>query len=517
MSSPNHLEINGRLLTFPLAELLTEIHQSGLSGSIRVAVGANKTVIYFKEGEVVFAVSNQRQHRIFEILLVAGALTKEQLVKIPEFTNDFALAKALQESNQLPESAMRVVFLQQVEAIVKDGLTWPDGIWTFSALARIKDDICYQIELPRILSAHVRTIPQETITKRFKSFEERFKRIGTPPNGINLVPQEAFLLSRFEQSTLTVEQIKSLSGLSDFDMLQRIYILWMSGFLIRENFEAAFPESAVASLRSSKFEIKKHVPPPVQTPLPVVAKTPVAEETPEDAPKAELTLETYLAQIESAETHYASLGISHKAEATEIKMAYFNLAKRFHPDMYHKQTDAETHRRIQHAFTEIAQAYETLRNTETRQTYDFKLRKLLAEMEKMSEADKAKPVSEQKLLNEASEVFEQGFSSLMEEEYDRALTLLARATTMAPTVAKYRAYYGKALSADKNQRFKAEAEMQAAIKMEPDNATHRIMLAEFFIQYNLKKRAEGELNRLLAVIPDSKEAKFLLDSLQQSS
>jgi hypothetical protein len=40
------------------------------------------------------------------------------------------------------------------------------------------------------------------------------------------------------------------------------------------------------------------------------------------------------------------------------------------------------------------------------------------------------------------------------------------------------------------------------------------MLAEFFVQHNLPKRAEGELNRLLAIFPDNKEARVLLDSLQ---
>jgi hypothetical protein len=41
------------------------------------------------------------------------------------------------------------------------------------------------------------------------------------------------------------------------------------------------------------------------------------------------------------------------------------------------------------------------------------------------------------------------------------------------------------------------------------------MLAEFFIQFNLLKRAEGELNRLLAVYPSNREARELLDSLRK--
>ncbi len=55
--------------------------------------------------------------------------------------------------------------------------------------------------------------------------------------------------------------------------------------------------------------------------------------------------------------------------------------------------------------------------------------------------------------------------------------------------------------------------MQAALRLEPDNADVRLMLAEFFVQVNLLKRAEGELNRLLAIFPGNSEPRALLDSM----
>ena len=84
-----------------------------------------------------------------------------------------------------------------------------------------------------------------------------------------------------------------------------------------------------------------------------------------------------------------------------------------------------------------------------------------------------------------------------------------------PKNARYHAYYGKALSADEKQKHKAESELQAALKIDPNNPTFRILLAEFFIQFNLLKRAEGELKRLLDLFPSNREARDLLDSLQK--
>ena len=57
--------------------------------------------------------------------------------------------------------------------------------------------------------------------------------------------------------------------------------------------------------------------------------------------------------------------------------------------------------------------------------------------------------------------------------------------------------------------------MQTALKLDPSNPTFRILLAEFFIQHNLLKRAEGELKRLLAVFPSNREAQDLLASLKK--
>ncbi len=57
----------------------------------------------------------------------------------------------------------------------------------------------------------------------------------------------------------------------------------------------------------------------------------------------------------------------------------------------------------------------------------------------------------------------------MEENYEDALPFLARAVQLATDNARYHAFYGKALSSDKTQRYKADAEMQTAIRLDAEN------------------------------------------------
>ena len=108
----------------------------------------------------------------------------------------------------------------------------------------------------------------------------------------------------------------------------------------------------------------------------------------------------------------------------EIKAAYFRLAKRFHPDLFYRRVADELHRRIQNAFTRIAQSYETLRNAESREVYDFKLRKEIANLSKRAKNNSGRSQTPLQMMEEqAAENFEQGFNLIMEEEFEEAVPL----------------------------------------------------------------------------------------------
>ncbi len=521
MSSSKNLEISGDLVEHPFAEVLLELLDSGLEGSIRVSARDSKAIFYFREGELLFAVSNQRRHRIFQILLDADLIAKEQLVEITDFTNDHLLAKALRESNTLPDSTLDTVFARQVESVFHESIHWREGTWAFSPLARIRDNLSYKPDIHGILIKYGREMSKENIVRRFKSFKEMFGRRATAPSHINLLPPEAFMLSRFEGGLLRVEELMSMTGMTDAENLRVIYSLWLGGFLERSGWNTAIGPRRILEIRSAKIEIKKQ-PPPIPEPATaeigkqsVGIKEPESAAAPAEPPKREITLEAYLSRVEGAETHYETLGVPIDSDAPRLKQAYFTLAKQFHPDMYHRSADAVSQRRIQDAFTRIAHAFETLRNEETRSRYDYRLKSILDELRRQGKIG-AEPEkqSSQTQLREASEIFDHGFNLLMDEDYDAALPYLTRAVSMAPEVARYHAYYGKVLATDRSQKFKAEAELQTAIKLDPGNPTFRILLAEFFVDYNLLKRAEGELNRILETFPDNPEAVAMLDRLR---
>ncbi|MDQ3181121.1 MAG: J domain-containing protein, partial [Acidobacteriota bacterium] len=103
------------------------------------------------------------------------------------------------------------------------------------------------------------------------------------------------------------------------------------------------------------------------------------------------------------------------------------MAKQFHPDLFYKQSNATLFQRIQHAFTEFAQAYETLKTDTSREVYDYRMRKELAEMKTRTEDGSSPKDLKQKQAEHAAENFEQGFSLLMNGKGESAIPFLARA------------------------------------------------------------------------------------------
>lgn len=526
MTSSNNLEINGNLTEHPLAELLVEVHQAKLSGSLRLANGGQKIIIYFDEGEIVFAVSNSRQHRLFELLLREKIATKQQLLSIPDFTDDLALGRNLVKNNLFAKTDIDALFSRQIEEILQTVFDWQEGAWIFSPHIRIKEDIQFKIDLPKLLIKYARNLSAATIVRRFKSFRERFVARSEMPVQINLLPPEAFVFSRFENSVMSIEKISAVSGMPEDATLKILYTLWLGGFLSRQDWNMAFNTRVTSAILAANFTLKKVEKKPIITriELPInEAKddVPTLEIEETEPVEEKLSLKNYLNRIENATNHYEILAIPLEADKTEIKAAYFALAKQFHPDLFYKKIDERSFKRIQNAFTEFAQAYETLRNEASRDIYDYRMRKELAEIAEMAILEESgfssEEVDAQKQSNQAAENFDQGFNLLMDQHYEPAVPFLARAVHLAPDNARYHAYHGKVLSFDDKQRHKAESELQTAIKLDGENVDYRIMLAEFFIQIGFLKRAEGELNRLLAVFPNNKEAQLLLDNIQLKS
>lgn len=513
MTAQTNLDLKGTFQHHPFAELVVEIVHARLSGSLRVANGNRKSVIYFRDGVVVYAASNSREHRLFNVLLQRNKVDQKTLARVPEFANDFELAAALEEKGIMPKADIAQFVGFQIEAIIIDSLTWTSGEWSFSPLARLREDMIVKVDVFKVLVDYARCIAAQDVYQRFKSVQETFYADPNPTTAAVLQEHEKYTLDCFNGLPLTIEELRVGSGLPEAVMMESLYVLWLGGFLVRSEWNAAFSQAKIAEILGARVSRIKQAT-EIAKPAEKVVESEAPVEEAAKLPEVEISLEEYLERVETAGTLYDVLGVETNAKLADLKNAYFSMAKLFHPDRFHRE-GADKLKRIQVAFTAIAQAYEMLKVDESRSAYDFKMRKELEYREKRKAEGVVDPTSpEERQVEQGLESFEKAMEAINEEEFAAAAGHLARASHYSPQNALFHAYFGYALSKLEKQTHKAEQEFQAAIKIDPKNPKIRMMLVDFFIDMKMDKRAAGELKRFLEIVPGNREAMNLLAKLQ---
>jgi curved DNA-binding protein CbpA len=526
----------GQLNEHPLGELIREIHAAGLSGALRLYRERAKAVVYFDSGEIIYAASNLRTYRLSECVRRWGVFDKQQLPIVQETMSDLDFGAAMVKSGALSRESLGELIAHQVSEMLCHALLWIDGEWDFDVRVRLADDMRVELKMNELLMESARRLPVEFVTSRFKDHNEKLSLEEDAPDNLALLPAEAFVLTRVDAPT-TVNDLLAVGGLPEADALQVIYTLASGGLLRRDGWPQAFTKEEISRAQAAKVTSPKPVkaePKIVSKSAPQIKATPVPEEKPDE--KAELA--ALFARLKTATNFYQMLGVVRPAGDADIKRAYHSLAKRFHPDRFRKSVDDTLHARIESAFAQIAHAYEALKDKQVRAVYDSKLltqeqmarasnasrepNHSGANLAKATSTESFKPTDSppQSQFNtestpaDAEERFQQGLSALQRGNNALALTCLGEAARLLPSQPRYRAYYGRALANEERLRRSAEAEIKAAITLDANNSSYRVMLAELYIEIGLLRRAQGELERALSIDPGNNDARNLLDKMK---
>ncbi len=490
--------MQGLLSEHPLAELIREITAAGLSGSLRLSRERAKVAIYFESGQLVFATSNLRTHRLREVVKRSG-LSDTHLNEFPAKASDEELAAAMIDRRLLKPETLAAIRGNQVCDVLRLALLWIDGTWEFDPRVRLVDETRVQINVNRLLLECARHLPTGFIASRLERPSSTYLK-ADKDLATNLLPAEAFVLSHASDS-VTLRELAAISGAGEEEGYRAIYALSLSGLLQRSAWGVALRvDTSTGTTKAPRAGSK--------------AAGAAAVEVDELA-----EVEALFARLNIAKDHYEVLDIARLATIEEIKSAYHALARRFHPDRFH-QSDPELRNRVESAFARIAQAYETLSDQSQRADYDAKRSPKPAATGRQKPAtpavgsNGAKQSPPGAAANRAETSFQHGLDALKRNRHDEAVRFLAEAAMLAPREARYRAHYGHALIRRSNTRRIAETELQAALALEPENTTYRVMLAELYKQLGLHRRAEGELERALAANPKNEAARALLLSLK---
>jgi hypothetical protein len=367
--------MKGQLYAHPLAELIREISGAALSGALRLEHELAKVVLYFEDGEIIYAVSNLRAYRLSECLRRWRVVSEAQLAAAGEHSSDMKLVYALSAAGALNRQAINDLLARQASELLRPALLWTSGTWDFDPRVRLTEEIKSRVLLGQLLMESARRVPPEYAASRFPDGSEILSPVRSVPEDSALQPMEGFILSRLD-IPMRVGELTAISGLPEAETLHAVYTLALGGFLQRERWSRAFSDEEMRRALAIK-EGQARAAATKGAATDALKEDKSAAETAKAAaePKTEgderRELEALFERLKKATDYYQVLGVNRAADGAEIKRVYHSLAKRFHPDRFHQ--DATVRTRIEDAFAQIAQAYETLKERRSRATYDYKL------------------------------------------------------------------------------------------------------------------------------------------------
>ena len=202
-------------------------------------------------------------------------------------------------------------------------------------------------------------------------------------------------------------------------------------------------------------------------------------------------------------THYELLEVNVDVSFDEIKKAYLQKVKKYHPDMHNYLHNENLNEHLFKLFSALNYAYNTLKNEKSRAEYDDSIFKI----------KKSKKVQDPNIIL-AKEHFRKGVNDFTKGDFWGASDSFRMSTRMQPREANHWAHLGLALSRIPKRIKEAEEAMLEAIRLDPKNSDYYMHLGLIFLSSGLKLRAIREFEKALKFNPDNKKARIELDKLK---
>ncbi|MBN2400639.1 MAG: DnaJ domain-containing protein [Candidatus Aminicenantes bacterium] len=194
--------------------------------------------------------------------------------------------------------------------------------------------------------------------------------------------------------------------------------------------------------------------------------------------------------------YYELFNLNNSVAFNEIKDAYYQYAKKYHPDRFGDAPDPELKDKANLVFSRINKAFEVLSSEEKRREYDTKGYKEIQKVDKVTE----------NLVEKANLFYRKAKSSYAQKRFLEAASLLEEAVRNDKSKSQYFLLLGLSQSNIPALRRVAEKNLQKVVEMEPWNAEPLVALGLLFLAEKLDKRAGSFFRKALAIDPDHEVA-----------
>lgn len=230
-----------------------------------------------------------------------------------------------------------------------------------------------------------------------------------------------------------------------------------------------------------------------------------------DAPKTEDAIQferEMNARLEIARrgTYYQLLGVAPDSAAQQIRAAFHDIAKKFHPD-YHMDRSAWLDP-LKELMSGATTAYKVLSDEDKRATYDAQLASSGAYQLRRSRT--ASQESIDTCMLRANEY-------LRAKNFVGSIVWLRKCVDIAPDEPKYRALLARSLATVPQYRNEAMDQYERAIQLDPLNVNVIFQFAELYEEMEMPSRALPLYTRILEINPVHLRARERMAELEAAS
>ena len=517
---------------------------SQAAGRLELCGGSGRFALHFKRGTVEHAASDAPEHDLGRYLVARGAVSSEQVADASRVRDGFggdlvAALIALRLMN--PAESFRVLQEHGV-AMITHALALEGGSWTWDPGAALPSSAFPLGSRWGMLCDAARRLDGLTARSRLGERAHRAaRRVGSriQISELGLTALEARAATLFDGRS-SPAQLAALRAPEADTILKAAYLLAETELLEFGEVVAAggagpatatatatpipnpSPSPAAApaaqsrppaspaaapsaqnrppaspSLTSGAPPPRPPTPTPTPNRAPTATKSPKAQVQPASPPRPRTDPASLAAEYQRLRDvdHFQALSVKREATAAQIKAAYFQLAKVYHPDAAEVGESPEARKLRDDIFARLGEAWATLGDDARRAEYA----RLLASGGAQKEVDIS-------AIFQAEELFQKATVLVKTRQYPKALEALEQATKLnaeEPEFDVWRAWVEFLVAADRARQHAASASrIESALKQSPRCMPGYLFLGQMAKLAGDAGAAERHFKRGLALDPE---------------
>ncbi len=457
--------------------LLHELYNEKATGLLHLQRGEAKKIIYIKDGYPIFARSNVLSECLGRMLVKEGAITQVDCDASVERSKESGRLQGtvLIEMGLLTPQDLHDALVRQVTEKLLTTFAWPDGTSQFVPGKDFKKHVTMIQLSPAslIMQGVSRFWSVQQLEKFLNRYRKDYLKQAADPH---YRFQEIDLSKRGEAifrqclGTMTLEQLLERHPLARREVQQVVAALLISEMV--EN--STSPEKIDAEeLQGRKTE------------------------QPIDEKLRRKILDDYQRIIPA--DYFEALGVSRQSGTSEVRRAYYRLAKEYHPDRFlGSGLSREMSNKINEIFQHISQAYSVLSDPQGCSGY----------LDELVNGPK-KTININQVI-EAETAYQEGRTLLKVRRYSAAIKPLKRSIELSPEEPEYLTHYAwalfKAAPEVKDNQNKAMEVLLASRELNPSLDLTHLYLGHVYQLQGLERQAEKAFELAVQANPNCTEA-----------